>query len=338
MGPLTGTVSFYEQGLPIAGCTNVGLTAHFAFCTITFANPGFFKVTATYSGDPKYPDASDSTVQAVNKGTTDLDLNSSAPVKVGAKVTYVATVHATWGIGPLTGTVTFSEDGSVLPTCQNLVLNGGSATCTVEFGAPGTFAISADYAGDPNFRGSTDSVSQLVGTGTLSITTTRLDDATAGEDHYSQTLAGTGGSTPYHWSITTGTLPDGLTLDATTGVISGKVSAAATTQTFTVKLSDASGATATRSFTIAVNERPHFTCGDSAEGSGGHFFHFQVTAGGTPDPRFGESGPLPAGLTFDPATGVLSGTPSSATRGTYDITFTAANSAGTASLPFSLKF
>jgi len=38
---------------------------------------------------------------------------------------------------------------------------------------------------------------------------------------YSQTLAAIGGTTPYTWSITTGALPDGLTLNSSTGVISG---------------------------------------------------------------------------------------------------------------------
>lgn len=38
---------------------------------------------------------------------------------------------------------------------------------------------------------------------------------------YSQMLEGTGGTSPYAWSIAVGTLPDGLTLNLSTGVISG---------------------------------------------------------------------------------------------------------------------
>jgi hypothetical protein len=52
---------------------------------------------------------------------------------------------------------------------------------------------------------------------------------------------------------------------------------------------------------------------------------FTVTATGSPAPSLSESGPLPAGVTFDPPSGVLGGTPASGTSGTYNITFVAAN-------------
>ena len=38
---------------------------------------------------------------------------------------------------------------------------------------------------------------------------------------YSVTLAATGGTKPYHWSVQSGTLPGGLSLNSTTGVITG---------------------------------------------------------------------------------------------------------------------
>jgi hypothetical protein len=41
-----------------------------------------------------------------------------------------------------------------------------------------------------------------------------------------------------------------------------------------------------------------------------------------------ESGSLPSGVTFNAATGVLSGTPASGTIGTYPLTFTAHNGVG----------
>lgn len=55
---------------------------------------------------------------------------------------------------------------------------------------------------------------------------------------------------------------------------------------------------------------------------------FTVTATGTPTPTLAESGstpPLPTGVTFNPTTGVLSGTPGAGTAGIYSITFTATN-------------
>src|SRR5581483_10449014 len=48
---------------------------------------------------------------------------------------------------------------------------------------------------------------------------------------------------------------------------------------------------------------------------------FTVIASGNPSPTLSESGVLPTGVTFNPSTGVLSGTPASGTSGTYTITF-----------------
>ena len=41
---------------------------------------------------------------------------------------------------------------------------------------------------------------------------------------------------------------------------------------------------------------------------------FTVTASGFPAPTLSESGALPSGITFDAATGALSGTPASGTQ------------------------
>jgi hypothetical protein len=56
---------------------------------------------------------------------------------------------------------------------------------------------------------------------------------------YSATLAASGGNPPYTWSVFTGTLPTGLTLNSVTGVISGTPTAVVT-QSFTVKVLDSS--------------------------------------------------------------------------------------------------
>ena len=60
-----------------------------------------------------------------------------------------------------------------------------------------------------------------------------------------------------------------------------------------------------------------------------------MTATGSPAPVLAETGTLPAGVDFDTATGVLSGTPTEA--GSFPITFTATNGVGSpASQPFTL--
>ncbi len=68
---------------------------------------------------------------------------------------------------------------------------------------------------------------------------------------YNQTLAATGGAPPYAWSIVSGSLPDGLSLDANSGAIT-RTPTSATTATFTVQVTDRIGTTATQQFTLSV--------------------------------------------------------------------------------------
>jgi hypothetical protein len=81
------------------------------------------------------------------------------------------------------------------------------------------------------------------------ITTTTLPNGTVGAA-YSATLAATG-DTPITWSIDSGTLPGGLTLTGSTGVISG-IPAAAGTATFTVKATNGVSPDAAKSLSITV--------------------------------------------------------------------------------------
>ncbi|GEM_PF-3106497 len=87
------------------------------------------------------------------------------------------------------------------------------------------------------------------GGGPLSITTSSLLNGTVSVA-YSQTLAATGGTLPYTWTLASGTLPAGLTLNAN-GTITGTPTAAATA-TITVQVRDATQATAQRAFTLTT--------------------------------------------------------------------------------------
>jgi hypothetical protein len=87
----------------------------------------------------------------------------------------------------------------------------------------------------------------------LAVTTTSLPDASQAVA-YSQTLAASGGMPPYTWSIAAGTLPPGLTLNATTGRISGTPTTAGA-YTFTARVRDSHldlVVTASQALSIAV--------------------------------------------------------------------------------------
>ncbi len=83
----------------------------------------------------------------------------------------------------------------------------------------------------------------------LAVSTTALAGGTVGSA-YSQALAATGGTAPYTWAVSAGTLPAGLNLAA--GVISGPPTAAGSSS-FTVTVTDSATPAATASKALSIN-------------------------------------------------------------------------------------
>ena len=83
---------------------------------------------------------------------------------------------------------------------------------------------------------------------TITIDPATLPAATVGVA-YSQTLTASGGTAPYTYEVTTGTLPAGLTLNPDTGVISGTPTASGAF-TFTITATDSEACNGTITYTI----------------------------------------------------------------------------------------
>src|SRR5262249_50283836 len=107
--------------------------------------------------------------------------------------------------------------------------------------------------------GATDSVQRtLLLAAAPSVTSTSLPAATRTQVGYSASLDTSGGTGGMTWTLTAGVLPANLRLSSS-GLISGDVGAAATTQTFTVTVTDALGASASKQLTLTVNAAPAIT-------------------------------------------------------------------------------
>ncbi|SDT96978.1 beta strand repeat-containing protein [Halopseudomonas salegens] len=117
-------------------------------------------------------------------------------------------------------------------------------------------------------------------------------------------------------------LPAGLTIDNTTGVLSGAATVSGEFN-LTLTASNALGDD-TQAFTLSIGEAPTITSANNLTCVVGASCDFTFTTDGFPDPSFSLPG-LPAGLTLDGTTGVLSGTPDAGTGAEYNLTLTATN-------------
>jgi hypothetical protein len=134
--------------------------------------------------------------------------------------------------------------------------------------------------------------------------------------NYSYLLRGTGGMTPYTWAINSGALPTGLSLNATTGAITGLPTVPGT-YNFVIKLTDSTTAFALSDpLRIIVTAGPLvvLTTGDLTAGKVNVDYSYTLQASGGKQPFTWSvvSGTLPAGLTLDGATGIISGKPTAA--------------------------
>ncbi|MDH5655092.1 MAG: putative Ig domain-containing protein, partial [Spirochaetia bacterium] len=150
---------------------------------------------------------------------------------------------------------------------------------------------------------------------------------------FAPSMTGTSNS----FAVTAGTLPAGLLLDGTTGVISGTPTAVTASSVITITATNGGGS-GTGNVTITVNDAP-----PSALNYGGNPYVFTVNAGITPiaptitgtPTLYSISPALPTGLVFDTATGGISGTPTAITAAASYL-ITASNSGGSTSFLLTL--
>jgi hypothetical protein len=173
----------------------------------------------------------------------------------------------------------------------------------------------------------------------IRIATESLPNGTIGIA-YSQSLAASGGTPPYTWSVVNGQLCSGLTLSSA-GVISGTPGVEQVCS-FTARVTDSANATATRTLSITINERPpELTITTAPVLPQGRVNEpYSVTfqaSGGTPPYTWSRtSGSFPAGLFLSATTGVLSGTPTAAGTASFTIQVTDSTNV-TASKAFQLE-
>ena len=238
-------------------------------------------------------------------------------------VPYFWPITVTGGIRPYTvkSTSTLPDGFSVQDSPAGIV---GTPT------SPGTYTfygVEVVDASGANAYAPAYTMTVLPAVEPLTVATTSLPGATVGSA-YEQVLTPDGGSgdtpTPYAWTVTAGSLPDGLTLSAS-GLISGTPKADAVgTATFTAQVTDGSDPvqTATQSLTITVGAALAATPTVLSDATVDAPYAATLTAptGGIgPDTYLIASGTLPGGLSLSTG-GTISGTPTAANVGSTAFT------------------
>jgi hypothetical protein len=225
-------------------------------------------------------------------------------------VAYSATPQATGGAGGFTWTVS----GGTLPTGLTLNASTGAVTGTPTAAGSSTITLTAADSTDPSNKASAN-YTIVIGSAPVVFASSALPVGRA-TVAYSTTLQATGGSGTFAWVISTGALPAGVSLNASTGSLAGTPTAAGHSS-FVVTVADAADQTntATASFAIDINPAP--VAITTAALAGGrvtvsYAAALQASGGAGTYVWSLASGALPAGLSLSVSTGAISGIPQSA--------------------------
>jgi|GEM_PF-2010260 len=267
-----------------------------------------------------------------SNGTADpppgaLTIQTSSLPSASPQTSYQATLSATGGKAPYLWSI---SSGSLPP---GLVLTGSTGTISGQPSTAGnyTFTAKVQDSSSPS-QSTTQSLSISVGqtAGALKISTSSLPAGQTGAA-YSASLNASGGTAPYTWSLASGGLPAGLSLSASSGAISGTPTTAGASS-FTVKVSDAAGNSATQPLSIQINAQSTSalqittTALPSGAVSAGYSATLQATGGSPAYTWSVASGQFPAGLSLDSISGNIGGVPTSAA--TFSFTVQVSDAAG----------
>lgn len=217
-----------------------------------------------------------------------------------------AAFSATGGTAPYSWQI---ASGALPP---GVLLNSSNGAIAGTPTASGAYAVTVQVT-DSASKTAQKSLTITVAAPPVTITTGLIPTATKGVA-FGMQLTAMGGKPPYTWAVTSGALPAGLSLAPASGIITGAPSAIGD-YGFIVTATDAESHSATKLLTITVAPEPLLIAAiPPMSGMMGSSFNYQLKAsGGVPAYLWSvTSGALPAGVTLNSSSGVISGVPTAA--------------------------
>ncbi|HEX7813767.1 putative Ig domain-containing protein [Dyella sp.] len=297
-----------------------------------YAGPDSFTYTATNGSGTSSPATATITV---SPPTITYAPAASPNPTAGASYNH-SIAGASGGAAPYTYAVTTGT----LPAGLSLASNGTISGTPTAVGTVTVKVTATDSStGTGPFSSAPANVTLTVNQPVIVISPTTLPAGTVNSS-YSVSLSASGGTSPYSYTLSSGSLPAGMTL-ASNGLLSGTPTQAGNFN-ITVLASDATTGPAapysgSRSYTLQV-AAPTINIAPSSVPNGTVDLSYSQTftaSGGTAPYTFSISGALPAGLNFNQATGVLSGTPTGSGDFPFTVTATDAQSFSNAA-PYTL--
>ena len=288
--------------------------------TPTTAGAFSYTIKVTDSGSPAQTATTTTVSGTIAPSTLSISPTASATTQVGQN--YSQTNAASGGTTPYT----FSLASGALPAGTTLNTSTGTVSGTPTTAGAFSYTIKVTDSGSPAQTATTTTVSGTIAPSTLSISPTASATTQVGQN-YSQTNAASGGTTPYTFSLASGALPAGTTLNTSTGTVSGTPTTAGAFS-YTIKVTDSgspaqTATTTTMSGTIAPSTLSISPTASATTQVGQNYSQTNAASGGTTPYTFSlASGALPAGTTLNTSTGTVSGTPTTAGAFSYTIKVT----------------
>ena len=283
--------------------------------TPTVAGTSNFKVTVT---DSLSNSSTSSSLALVVNSATAPTITTSTLAVGQAQVPYGAVIAATGGTSPYT----FSVSSGTLPA--GLTIAGSTGLISGTPTASGTVVVTFMVTDSVGGHSTATLALTISAAATPTITTSSLP---VGQQQiaYSTVILASGGQTPYTFAVNAGSLPTGLAISASTGLISGTPTGSGTSN-FSVQVTDHVGSQTAANFSLTLNAAPipSITTSSLNNGQvGTSYTAFIVASGGTPPYTFAlGTGTLPAGVTLNTSAGVLFGTPTAAGTSSFKIVVT----------------